>query len=225
MIEQVLWWIPFLAILLTYANSIRLSLPRPGQEYVSRAAGARLVLGIIEVALVVAALVLYQTAGKDWYLIAPVSPLDATPGSPPADPSEVLAPRSEGRVILIVIGALLAWAGAALAAWSKIRLGRFFTIHLGVKEGHVLVTDGPYAMVRHPIYLGLGLFVLGSALLFNSVVLVGLALALLLVLRIQARIEERAFAAYFGADYVEYRRRVPALLPWPRPGTARKAAP
>lgn len=109
------------------------------------------------------------------------------------------------------------WLGGSLAVWSKLTLGRYFSGTFAVKEGHRLITHGPYRLVRHPIYLGLVLMLLALALQMNSLVaLAALALPMTLMLRLQIREEERLFAETMGEDFARYRRRVPALVPWPR---------
>src|SRR5437868_7054068 len=69
---------------------------------------------------------------------------------------------------LAVAGLLLALAGTILAVWAKLELGRWFSASFGVKPGHVLVTGGPYAITRHPIYTGLLALLAGGALATNS---------------------------------------------------------
>jgi protein-S-isoprenylcysteine O-methyltransferase Ste14 len=118
---------------------------------------------------------------------------------------------------LVLAGAALVFLGAGLALSARLRLGRWFTGTLGVKVGHELVSDGPYAVTRHPMYTGMLTMVLGAALVWNSVLTLTLALLLIVPFVIQARIEEPLLEAHFGEAYREYRRRVPRMLPWPRP--------
>jgi protein-S-isoprenylcysteine O-methyltransferase Ste14 len=83
-----------------------------------------------------------------------------------------------------------------------------------VKEGHELITSGPYALVRHPIYTGLLLAFVGCAMARGewrgllAVVLVFVALWRKL------RLEEKWMRAHFGAPYETYSRRVAALVPY-----------
>jgi protein-S-isoprenylcysteine O-methyltransferase Ste14 len=119
----------------------------------------------------------------------------------------------EHDTAVALAGAVLALTGALFAAWAKARLGRHFSPQLGVQQGHELVTSGPYAVVRHPIYLGLIDFLIGSALYLNDVALLGVGLLFILYFRAQSRIEERIFERHFGPAYDEYRRTTPALFP------------
>lgn len=126
-----------------------------------------------------------------------------------------IAPESAAPV-LAWAGMALAWLGAAFAAWAKLRLGRWFSASFQLKPGHALVTDGPYAVVRHPIYAGLLACALGLAVAWNSLLTLGLAVILAGPFALHAAVEEQMFTAHFGDAYRDYRRRVPALLPLPR---------
>lgn len=110
-------------------------------------------------------------------------------------------------------GALLALTGGLLAAWSRARLGRLFSPQLGVQKDHHLITTGPYALVRHPMYLGIIDFIIGSALYWNDVALLAAGMLFIVYFMAQLRIEERLFEQHFGEDWLAYRERVPALFP------------
>jgi protein-S-isoprenylcysteine O-methyltransferase Ste14 len=90
-----------------------------------------------------------------------------------------------------------------------------------IKEGHQLVTTGPYAIVRHPIYTGLLLAIAGSAIAigeWRGVLAVVVAFASFLH---KLRLEERWMRQQFGEAYRSYCRRVPALLPFAATGRDR----
>ena len=101
-----------------------------------------------------------------------------------------------------------------LAAWGKLRLGRWFTGTFGVKVGHELVTDGPYAVTRHPIYTGVLLAIAGGALVWDSLLTLALDVVILVPLWRHTVIEERLFVDHFGDAYRRYQRRVPRLVPF-----------
>ena len=119
---------------------------------------------------------------------------------------------------LAALGTLVVLAGAALAAWAKLRLGRWFTGTFGVKEGHELVSDGPYGITRHPIYTGLLLTVLGAALAWDSALTLLLALLLAVPFSFHTVYEEALFEQHFGEAYRDYQHRVPRLVPFARWG-------
>jgi protein-S-isoprenylcysteine O-methyltransferase Ste14 len=110
-------------------------------------------------------------------------------------------------------GVLLFAIGGALRLWPVFVLGPRFSGLVAIQPGHELVTTGPYAVIRHPSYLGLLIILVGWALIFRSGV--GLALAALTIPPLLARInaEEALLSAHFGAPYEVYRARTARLLP------------
>jgi len=83
-----------------------------------------------------------------------------------------------------------------------------------VKEGHELIQKGPYAVVRHPIYSGLMLATLGTAIAYGELSgFIGFAMVVV-AWGYKSRLEEDAMAEQFGAQYQKYRSRVKALVPF-----------
>ncbi len=110
-------------------------------------------------------------------------------------------------------GAAVTAAGLLFAVWARRHLGSNWSQAVTVKEDHELIMSGPYAIVRHPIYAGLLLGFLGSAVAlaeWRGLVAVALVLG---VLWPKLRLEEKWMHAQFGESYDAYARRVPALLP------------
>src|SRR5690348_5873976 len=62
------------------------------------------------------------------------------------------------------VGVGLCLAGLGFAIWARVHLGRNWGMPMSLRQGHELVTSGPYAYVRHPIYTGVMLAMIGSAL-------------------------------------------------------------
>lgn len=119
--------------------------------------------------------------------------------------------------IVTWLGAAVALAGALLAVWSKFTLGRWFSATFAIKPGHELVTTGPYAIVRHPMYTALLLLGVGCALAFDSALTLALAALFVLPLGMHTWVEEQVLEGEFGDAWRDYRRRVPRLLPfWPK---------
>jgi protein-S-isoprenylcysteine O-methyltransferase Ste14 len=117
---------------------------------------------------------------------------------------------------LAILGAVLAVASTALLLWARWVLGVMWASIPLVHEHHELRTEGPYRIVRHPIYTGLLGLVLGGMLACGfGVWIVFLAVAVPWLLR-RVRIEDGMMAGQFGAAYDAYRARVPALIPWTR---------
>lgn len=118
---------------------------------------------------------------------------------------------------LAVAGALLAIASTALLLWARWVLGTMWASVPMVQEHHELRTDGPYRLVRHPIYTGLLGLLIGAMLACGFGVWTAcLAVAVPWLLR-RVRTEDGLMADQFGASYDAYRARVPALLPRLRP--------
>jgi protein-S-isoprenylcysteine O-methyltransferase Ste14 len=113
------------------------------------------------------------------------------------------------------IALLLAALGFALTWWARIHLGRFWSAAVTLKAEHTLIRSGPYALTRHPIYTGLLLALLATAVARDSLgSLIGAGLILLgLVLKL--RQEEQFLKAQFGAAYDAYKKDVPTLIPRP----------
>jgi protein-S-isoprenylcysteine O-methyltransferase Ste14 len=111
------------------------------------------------------------------------------------------------------LGAALTLAGLLFTVWARVYLGRNWSGVVTVKADHELITGGPYALVRHPIYTGLLLAFIGTALAvgeWRGVLSVALAL-IAIVHRII--VEESFMRQQFGAAYDNYALRVRALVP------------
>lgn len=118
-----------------------------------------------------------------------------------------------------VVAVALGLVGAILVAKSIRTLGREWSLTARVIEGHRLVTSGPYAIVRNPIYTGMWGLQLATAIAFSAwfwwgMVPVAAAIYYLGTV-IRVRREERLLREEFGAEFDEYARRVPAIVPWP----------
>jgi len=110
-------------------------------------------------------------------------------------------------------GLILCLAGFALAVWARLHLGRNWGMPMTFKEGHELVTGGPYRYIRHPIYTGMLLAIIGSALVIGPVwlaVFVGVAIYCVC----SARTEEGLMVQAFPEEYTQYKRRTKAFIPF-----------
>lgn len=110
-------------------------------------------------------------------------------------------------------GAVVTALGLAFAAWARVHLGRNWSGIVTLKQDHELIRSGPYAWVRHPIYSGLLLALIGSAIArgeWRGVLAVAIAAAAFWV---KLRLEERWMVETFGEAYRRYRAEVSALIP------------
>ncbi len=85
-----------------------------------------------------------------------------------------------------------------------------FGVQLNIE--HRLVTHGPFALMRHPLYLGLQVAAIGGLLLYRTWTFV-FVIVNFLALIIRAKREEEALAMEFGEQWEEYTRHVPAWIP------------
>jgi protein-S-isoprenylcysteine O-methyltransferase Ste14 len=123
-------------------------------------------------------------------------------------------------------GVALALASALLAAWAMWGLGRSYGIRCDLFAGHHLRTDGPFRLIRHPMYLGvIGYHVGASLALEDPALLLATALLVLPYTALRIAAEEDTLRQGFGEGYRRYAERVPQLLPWPRPSPGGASAP
>jgi protein-S-isoprenylcysteine O-methyltransferase Ste14 len=104
-------------------------------------------------------------------------------------------------------------AGLCLAAWARIHLGKNWSDKVVIQTGHQLIRTGPYARLRHPIYSGVLLGVLGTALVLGEWRGVVAFVLLLTNYAVKARKEDRVLAESFGSEFEEHKRRAGFLLP------------
>lgn len=129
----------------------------------------------------------------------------------PIGGSRILIPRSAASEVTACI---LTVAGLAIALWARTILGRNWSGLVVFKEGHELIQRGPYHYVRHPIYSGLLLMLLGTVVLLGRASGFVLLALVFVGLLIKARMEERLMTSHFPNEYPAYRRRVKALIPF-----------
>ena len=112
------------------------------------------------------------------------------------------------------LGLGLTVAGFAFAIWARVHLGRNWSGVVTIKKDHELIRTGPYGIVRHPIYTGALLALLGTSIVYiYTRWLMGLVLAVL-ALKLKSLREERFMTDQFGEEYTDYRREVKALIPF-----------
>lgn len=112
------------------------------------------------------------------------------------------------------IGILLMLIGCGFAIWARFTLGRNWSGMVTVKEDHALITRGPYASVRHPIYTGILLALLGTAVVGGTLLGTLEVAAVTLGFWLKLRTEEKFMLETFGEQYAAYRQRVKALVPY-----------
>jgi protein-S-isoprenylcysteine O-methyltransferase Ste14 len=112
--------------------------------------------------------------------------------------------RLAGTAVIAVGGWLMCWALVYFRSWR---------LRAELDAGHELATGGPYAFVRHPIYAGMNLLALGTAV-WAPTLLTWIAAALMFLgSDLRGRTEERVLAEAFGERYRTYRARTRRFVP------------
>jgi protein-S-isoprenylcysteine O-methyltransferase Ste14 len=119
-------------------------------------------------------------------------------------PSSVL---SFVAVVLVVIGALF-------AIWARFTIGANWSGAVTFKQDHQLMQSGPYHLVRHPIYSGLLLMGLASALANDEPYGFLLVAVVVAVFIPKIVLEEKLMTEHFPDEYPQYRKRVKAIIPF-----------
>jgi len=117
-------------------------------------------------------------------------------------------------ISIAYVGLGITAAGLVFAVLARFYIGKNWSALIQVKEGHELIQTGPYALVRHPIYSGLMLATLGTAIAYgewSGFLGFGMVVA---AWGYKSRLEESAMAEQFGAQYESYRAHVKGLIPF-----------
>ncbi len=112
-----------------------------------------------------------------------------------------------------IISSALSVLGVAIAVWARTCLGANWSPRPSVKVDHELVTSGPYQFVRHPIYAGMLLALLGTTLDAGAIGLV-IFVCVAVVLGRRIAVEERLMLRTFPEQYPLYRNHTKALIPY-----------
>ena len=123
-------------------------------------------------------------------------------------------------VLIVPFPDWLRWTGIALGGvsfvlygWSQATLGKVWSPHLQMREEHRLVTAGPYARIRHPMYLALIGFLTGIALVTANWFFIALLVVSIVVLALRIPKEEQMMVEDFGEEYKAYMQRTGRLFP------------
>ena len=99
-------------------------------------------------------------------------------------------------------------------------LGRFWSLHVEIRDNHQLVKEGPFRFMRHPTYFSMILELLSVGLILSSFyTLVIVLLIFIPALSLRLKLEEVALTEKFGDAYRNYQRTTPAIFPYKWPAT------
>ena len=111
------------------------------------------------------------------------------------------------------LGVIGAASATLLVAWIHRELGRQYSAELAIQKEHALVTTGPYARTRHPMYTTLNMFSLSMALTTSNLLVLLFAALVVVPFPWIAREEEEMLLETFGEDYREYMERTGRFFP------------
>jgi protein-S-isoprenylcysteine O-methyltransferase Ste14 len=114
---------------------------------------------------------------------------------------------------LAAVGMLLFVGGLSFAVWARVHIGRNWGVPMTEKDDPELITTGPYRLVRHPIYSGILIAILGTAVAINWLGLIAFVLAGIYFVY-SAFVEERFLATRLPDTYPAYQRSTKMLVPF-----------
>jgi protein-S-isoprenylcysteine O-methyltransferase Ste14 len=114
---------------------------------------------------------------------------------------------------IAVAGVVLTAVGVGFAIWARAHLGKYWSGNVTIREDHRLIRKGPYKYIRHPIYTGILLALIGTALVVGEWRAAMGVIVILLGFVNKARKEESFLRAQFGAEFEEHRRATGFFLP------------
>jgi protein-S-isoprenylcysteine O-methyltransferase Ste14 len=120
----------------------------------------------------------------------------------------------QGNIVNVSIGFFLTVVGLSFAVWSRIKLSRNWSGEVRLLPNQKLVRDGPYRVVRNPIYTGQILGILGTAVALLDVISCLVFLVVVFTLVQKSKDEEELLVKQFGIEYEQYKKEVKMLIPF-----------
>ncbi|MFX1452829.1 MAG: methyltransferase family protein [Promethearchaeota archaeon] len=119
------------------------------------------------------------------------------------------------NVIISYIGIVIYTLGGIVSIVSRIQLGKFGGGYLVIEEDHKLSTNGIYSKIRHPMYSGGLIAVIGAGLVFRTIfMLFSCFLLYFFVFRQRINLEEQLLTESFGEEYLSYIKKTKRLIPF-----------
>jgi protein-S-isoprenylcysteine O-methyltransferase Ste14 len=122
------------------------------------------------------------------------------------------------KQFLSASGLLIYILGIGIVLWARRTLGKNWGVSTSrqakLRDDHELIQSGPYAFVRHPMYFGSWVFILGLLMLYPMWVILMLAVSMLAAFFMRARREEAVLAERFGSVWKEYTKRTTRFIPF-----------
>jgi protein-S-isoprenylcysteine O-methyltransferase Ste14 len=121
--------------------------------------------------------------------------------------------KATNNELVLTVGFIIFLSGLALAIWARIYLGRNWGMPMTQKQDPELVTSGPYSYIRHPIYTGILLAIVGSVIAGGDFWLVFLVITAPYFIY-SAVMEERLMMKQFPKVYPSYKDKTKMLVPF-----------
>ncbi|MBA4849312.1 isoprenylcysteine carboxylmethyltransferase family protein [Emticicia sp. BO119] len=113
-----------------------------------------------------------------------------------------------------IIGLSFGATGLGIACWARYTLGRNWSLSVQKKEDHELIANGLYRWIRHPIYTGLLLLFIGTALIVGDYRGILAVIIIFISFWVKLKKEEKWLMQVFGEDYHSYIKQTNALIPY-----------
>lgn len=118
-------------------------------------------------------------------------------------------------IVVAYFGLAFMIIGGLIMIISRIQLGKYGTPVIHTGKDHKLVTKGLYKYVRHPMYSGATIMMLGPYLAFRSLfVLIGMVIFFIPLMRMRMKMEEETLLGTFGDEYRDYIKRTKRFIPY-----------
>ncbi|MCP4130051.1 MAG: isoprenylcysteine carboxylmethyltransferase family protein [bacterium] len=118
------------------------------------------------------------------------------------------------NLFFFLFGALLMIGSTAANIYARYYLRNFWSDQIEIRENHRIVREGPYGIVRHPMYSSLIFFGIGIAFCFLNYIFLAIMLVLFIPMMLyRARSEEKEMESLNNEDYFQYREETGLLVP------------
>lgn len=118
------------------------------------------------------------------------------------------------RTAMVVVGLVLVVLGVAFNLWGRVKLKSYWANQIKIFEGQRLLTTGPFAVVRHPLYASLiWTFIGGSLIYANPLSLIATVGVFVPMMYVRAKKEDALLLATFADEYARYRNRTGMFFP------------
>ena len=114
--------------------------------------------------------------------------------------------------VITIAGAVLTVFGTILRAWGIWTLGKYFSVHIEIKDNHELIENGPYRFIRHPAYAGNLLQAAGIPLILNAYCSLSISVILIFLFLYRLKLEEKVLIREVKG-YRDYAKRTYRLIP------------